>query len=161
MKSLIIYATKYGCVEKAAKMLQSKMPGEVQLVNVGKEKVPSLQNYDTIILGGSIYIGKIQKKLTNYINNNLSTLLQKRIGLFICAGEPEPVRSKELATAFPPELFNQALAKEVFGYEFDMEKINFLDKFIMRKVKGVTQSHFALSAENIDNFARAMSLSGF
>lgn len=70
------------------------------------------------------------------IEVNFPYLLQKRLGLFICAGEPEPKSTQELAEAFPAELFNQAAAKDVFGYEFCFEKLNFLDKFIMRRVKG-------------------------
>lgn len=44
MRSLIVYATKYGSVEKAADMLKSKMNGEVELVNITKERVPSLDD---------------------------------------------------------------------------------------------------------------------
>ncbi|MHB9142378.1 MAG: flavodoxin domain-containing protein [Paludibacter sp.] len=156
MRSLIIYATKYGCVEKAANMLKSKMNGEVFLVNITEEKVPSLDDFDNVILGGSIYIGKIQKTLTNYIKSNLPFLLHKRIGLFICAGESEPVRTKELAEAFPAELFNHAAAKEVFGHELCYEKLNVLDKLIMRSIKGVTKSSSDLSEQKIENFAKTI-----
>lgn len=156
MRSLIIYATKYGCVEKAANILKSKLDGDVFIVNVMKEKVPNLDDYDNIILGGSIYAGKIQKTLTNYIKSNLPFLLHKRVGLFICAGEPEPKRTKELEEAFPAELFNHAVAKDVFGYEFCYEKFNLLDKFIMRSIKGVTKSYSDLSKQKIESFAKAI-----
>lgn len=156
MKSAIIYATKYGCVEKAAKILQSKLNGKVSLFNITKETVPNLEDYDNVILGGSIYVGKIQKVLTNYLNSNLPSLLHKRVGLFICAGQPEPIRTKELQEAFPVELFNHATVKEVFGYEYNFDKLNFLDKLIVRKVAGVTESCYALSSEKIQNFIKAI-----
>ncbi len=156
MKTIIVYTTKYGSVKKAAEILSSKLSGEVLQKNLTKEKAPDLKEFDNVILGGSIYIGKIQKTLTRYINANLPVLLQKNIGLFICAGEPEPVRTRELEDSFPPELFNHAKAKEVFGHEFNYEKLNFLDKFIMRTVKKVTTSSSDLSEEKIENFANAI-----
>lgn len=156
MRSLIIYATKYGCVEKAATILKSKMDGDVSLANIANKKVPTLDDYDNVILGGSIYVGKIQKLLTNYIKANLPILLHKRVGLFICAGQPEPVRTQELEQAFPAELYNHAAAKDVFGYEFRFDKLSFLDKLIMRKVAGVTQSISDLSEEKIESLAKAI-----
>ncbi|MFZ5639495.1 MAG: flavodoxin domain-containing protein [Bacillota bacterium] len=99
MRSLIIYATKYGCAEKAATILKSKMNGDVFLVNVMKEKVPGLDQYDNVILGGSIYIGKIQKALIKYIKSNLPSLLQKRVGLFICAGDLSEEKIEHFAKA--------------------------------------------------------------
>lgn len=156
MKTLIIYATKYGCTEKAANILREKMNGEILLINIAKDKVPNLDDYDNIILGGSIYVGKIQKTLTSYINSNLPYLLHKRVGLFICAAQPEPVRTKELEEAFPVELYNHAVAKDAFGYEYRFDKLKFLDKLIVRKIAGVTDSVYELSEQKIENFAKAV-----
>lgn len=157
MKSIIIYATKYGCAEKAANMLKSKLDGEAVLVNIAKGKSPSLDGYDTVILGGSIYIGKIQKALANYARTNLPALMQKRVGLFICAGQPEPVRTQELEQSFPAELYAHAAAKDVFGHEYRLDQVGFLDKFILRKVAGVTVSQSELSEEKIARFAKIIS----
>jgi Flavodoxin len=158
MKSIIIYSTKYGCTEKAAKLLKSKMAGETLTVNLMKEKVPPIGEYDTVILGGSIYIGRIQKELTNYINRNISELLNKKIGLFICAGSPdEGARAKELETSFPAELYGHAISKEVFGSEICFEKLGFFDKKILSMVQGSKESSYNLSEEKIESFARIMS----
>ena len=62
MKNLIVYATKHGTVKKCAEMLKVKLNGETVLANVNEE-VPDLDNFDNVILGGSIYIGKIQKRV--------------------------------------------------------------------------------------------------
>ena len=74
MKSIIIYSTKYGSTEKASELLKENMKGEVDLVNIMKETVPDIKGYDNVIFGGSVYIGKIQKKLTNYINENIDEI---------------------------------------------------------------------------------------
>ncbi|MCX7709531.1 MAG: flavodoxin domain-containing protein [Clostridia bacterium] len=157
MKNIIIYATKYGSTEKAAKMLKSKLTGDVLLVNVLKEKVPSLEEYDQIILGGSIYMGRVQKELTEFIEKNLSLLLKKKVGLFICAGSPDPAaRQKELETVFPAELYNHASTKELFGYELTFEKMGFLDKTITRAMKGDKNSVSELNEAAMERFAKVM-----
>ena len=56
MKTLIIYSTKHGTAEKAASILKSKLSGEVHLVNIMNNHATALESYDTIILGGSIYV---------------------------------------------------------------------------------------------------------
>lgn len=38
MKGIIVYATKYGSVEKAAKILKSFLPENTVLVNIKSEK---------------------------------------------------------------------------------------------------------------------------
>lgn len=158
MNSIIIYATKYGCAEKSAKILASKMGGQVDLVNIMKEDVPSLDKYDNIIFGGSVYMGKAQKKLTDYTKANLQFLLNKKIGLFVCAGNPDiKMREKELEDSFPNELFTHAIIKEIFGYEIHYEKLSFIDKIIVRLMKGSSKNILELSEEKIENFAKVMS----
>jgi len=154
MKTLIVYSTKHGSAEKAANILKTKLKGEVHIVNVTLKPAGELEGYDNVIIGGSIYIGKIQKKLSNFIDTNLPLLLEKKIGLFICAGEKDEVlKEKELVSSFPPSLFKHAIVKEVFGFEIDMDKLNFFEKFIMSKVKGVKTSVHELSEEKIHTFS--------
>jgi menaquinone-dependent protoporphyrinogen oxidase len=158
MKTIIIFATKYGCVENAVGILKSMLTGEVKQVNIMKENVPSLDNFDHVIIGGSIYVGKIQKKLSKFVDKNLSELLMKRIGLFICAGEKkEEVREKELVDAFPNELLEHAICKDIFGYEIHFEKLNFLEKKMVAAVLGHKKSYRELSIEKIERFAEIIS----
>lgn len=157
MKTLIIYATKYGSAEKAAEKLKEKLQGEVTLVNIMKNTVPELEQYDNIILGGSIYMGKVQKQLSNYIKYNLSELLNKRTGLFICAAlNHEEKVMKELRDSFPETLYEKALAKEAFGYEFYFEKMGFIEKKMTSSIMGFKESVSRLKEETIESFANVM-----
>lgn len=156
-KKIIIYTTKYGFVTKVASTLKAKLGGEVDLVNLAKEKAPSLGGYDTVILGGSIYFGKVQKKLAAYMRQAMPELAGKKLGLFVCAGIPDPVKKREeLEQAFPPELFKQAVCKDILGDEIVYEKLSFLDKFITRRISGSTagQSHY--DENRIEAFAQAL-----
>jgi len=77
--------------------------------------------------------------------------------LFICAAEKdESLNEKELIAAFPPILFDHAIAKEVFGFELDMDKLSFLEKLVMSKVKGLKTSIHELSEEKVYSFAENM-----
>jgi len=158
MKTLILYTTKYGCAEKAAAILKTKLAGEVSMANIKKERIPELEQYDAIVLGGSIYMGNIQKEMKEYAAANLSTLLKKKVGLFICAGSPDlNAREKELEASFPSELFNHAAGKEVLGGEITYEKLSFLERTIMKAVKGDKNSTSDLSQEKIEELAKAIS----
>lgn len=137
MQRLIIYATKYGSTAEVARRLKQRSKDQTDVVNVMTDSIPPLTSYDTVILGGSIYMGKVQKQLTRYIDRHLPELLTKKIGLFLCAGHPkEETRQEELRSAFPETLFRKAAAKDVLGYAFDFEKMHFFDRLIMRQIKG-------------------------
>lgn len=155
MKSIIIYSTKYGSAEKASELLKENMVGEVELVNIMKQTVPDIKGYNNVILGGSVYVGKIQKKLTNYINENIDELLKKRIALFICAGSlDKEIIQKYIKELFNPKLYNKAIWTDTFGYEICFEKMNFIEKFMMKKIKKSTESEYCLNKENIKRFAK-------
>lgn len=155
MKSIIVFTSKYGCTEKAADLLKSRMGGEVEIINLRLAKEPSLKEYDTVILGGSIYYGKIQKEMTDFVNKVKPQLAGKRVGLFICAGSKEQA-TEELRKAYPQDLQVAAVASEVFGDEIYYDKLSLMDKFIMRMVKGKEKSSSGLSIETIEKFAHSM-----
>jgi menaquinone-dependent protoporphyrinogen oxidase len=158
MKSLIIYATKYGCTEKAVRLLRTKIRGEVTAVNVTKDDVPSLSPFDTVIIGGPIYAGRIHKSLSLYMHSKLDTLIQKRLALFICAGEEDhSVIEKQIAEAFPEELFRHAIAAESFGGDLYWDKLDSFTKLILRMAKGIKSGYLRLSEAKIVRFAEIVS----
>jgi menaquinone-dependent protoporphyrinogen oxidase len=156
MKTIIIYATKHGSVENAVNLLKGKLEGEVKLVNIMNQEAPTLAEYENVILGGSIYVGKIQKRFSKYIEKHLSELLTKRVGLFICAAQQEDIREKELIDSYPEELFQHALCKEIFGYEIHYEDMNFIEKRVVSSIMGHKSDYSELSESKIDSFAKAI-----
>lgn len=154
MKCAIVFTTKYGCVEKAARLLAEKLGGAVTLINLMKVKVPDVGNFDTLILGGSIYMGKIQKEMISFIKQHEAELLQKRLGVFICAAQEPKTAKQELEEAFPAQLLQHAVVKENLGYEFDFQKMNFVDKTATKLIAKTKKSIFALSEDAITGFAK-------
>jgi len=139
MTTLIAYATKYGCTEKCAKILAEKLMGKIDLCNLNEAKAIDLTPYDKVIIGGSIYAGKIRKEAWEFCEKNLNILKEKKIALFIC-GMHEKNAETELNAAFPHELLNRAIAKEFFGGEFRFQKMNLLERFVVKKVTNADKS---------------------
>lgn len=152
MNTLVVYASKKGSTEKAAKMLFEKLEGEKSIVNIKENSSPTLENYETVILGGSIYAGSIQKEIKNFVNDNLNLLLTKKIGLFLCCGMEENYK-KQLKQSFPEELLDHSITDQYFGFEYNKEKMNLIEK---KLIKLVTKSQTNLSnilKDNIDKLA--------
>lgn len=157
MKSIIIYSTKYGCTEELASLIQKELSGECKLVNIMKSSVPALDDYDTVILGGSIYIGKIQKQLTKYMEEHLDTLLTKKIGLFLSAGDSKAAENEVVReNNFPKALIEYAAAFDVLGYAYKFDKMRFFDRFIVKKVAGVSESVNEYYEDRIKAFAESL-----
>jgi menaquinone-dependent protoporphyrinogen oxidase len=157
MKTMIVYTTRHGCVEKVVELLKKELD-DVEIVNLMKQKAPvTLDGYELVILGGSIYFGKIQKELAAFASKATKELLTKRLGLFICAGHPHPdARVVELEQAYPQELLEHAVCKEILGAEINYERLSTLDKLIYRTVSGQKQSYSDLSGEAIRSFVKQL-----
>ena len=154
MKTLIIYASKYGCTEKCSNLLKDKLIGEVKIVNMKKENVPDINLFDNIIIGGSIYMGKIQKRVNEFCIKNNSTLTNKKLGFFICCMSEKDIAEKQIKASFPEELLSKAIAIEHFGGEFIFEKMNFLERFIIKKISKTSNDKSTILEENINKFAQ-------
>lgn len=157
MKEIIIYSTRYGSVEKAATLLKFHLEGEVDIVNVNNN--PDLTNYDIVILAGSIYEGRVQPELSKFAEDNLDALLQKKIGLFICARiEKEGTTDSYFSKSFPRQIYDAAITRTNLGYEIDLHKLDDNDLAIVRK-GGIEESVSVFHDDRIKEFAAAMNRS--
>lgn len=155
MNTLIVYATKHGCSEACAKMLSKELAGNVELFKLKAELTPDLIEYDRVIIGGSIHMGKIQKEVQVFCTRNMEMLLDKKIGLFVCGMLFEKA-DEELNNSFPKELLTRAMAKEFFGGEFKFNKMNFVDQLIVKKAAKINNDFSQILEENIKRFAALM-----
>jgi menaquinone-dependent protoporphyrinogen oxidase len=157
MNTLIAYGTKYGCAEKCAIELSNELDGKVDTVNLKENNKIELAKYDRVIIGGSAYIGKIQKEVTDFINLNLNELLKKEIGLFICGMQEGEELKKEIAENFPEQLLEKAKSVKHFGGEFIFRKMNFLERAIVKKISKVTSDKSDIKHDNIKKLAIELS----
>lgn len=148
--------SKHGTTRKVAMELQEKLGvDQTTLIDIEHGKTPELDEYSTVIIGGSIHIGHIQKKIRKFCERHEDELLTKNLGLFICFMSKDAYQ-KEFEDAYPETLRRHAKAHGLMGGEMLIEEMNFIDKFIVKKVAGVTESVHELRQDAINEFANAM-----
>ncbi len=157
MKTAIIYTTKYGSVKKCAEILKEKTGGNADTYNLQESPDIRLEDYDTIILGASVYVGRIQKEMVDFCLKNNTLLILKRIGLFVCAGEKSE-KKYEYLKLFRENILNISISNKVFGDEIYYEKLNLLEKITLFILKGVRKSYSNLDSEAIDEFVTDLDL---
>jgi len=155
MRTLIVYASRHGCTEKCALKLSEKLTGEKILVNLNKPVSFNLADFTGIVVGGSIYAGQVQKKVRQFCDKYSTQLQTKPLGLFLCCMEVEKAQA-QFDTAFPPELRNHANARGLFGGEFNLDRMNFFEKFLIKKIARIEKSVSTIADEKIAEFARQL-----
>jgi len=153
MKTIVICASKYGAAEIAAQKIADKINGAV-VHNLNKGGVAPAE-YDCVIIGGSIYAGRIRGEVKKFVKQNTAVLMQKKLGLFISAMESKNEK-QYLESNFPPELLRTAKATCCAGGIFDPKKAGFFDRVVMKIVAKKLVYINTIDDEKIARFAEAM-----
>lgn len=157
MKSLILYTSSHGTTEKAALLLKENLKGGADVINLKKNPRLDISGYDLIVIGSSVHIGNIPKRMKDFIEKNLDVLKSKKLGLFLCCMKENDEAKEQFETAFSKELREASISNGLFGGEFLFEKMNFLQRAIVKKVAGKTSSVFNMNDKAIRKFAKEIS----
>ncbi len=156
MRTLLVYETTHGTTEKCAQRLRGLLDVEPDLIRLRRGGRIDLNLYDTVIIGGSIHAGMMQSRIRNFCAEYLRKLRRKRLSLFICCMEEGDRAQEQFANAFPDELKHSAIARGIFGGEYDFDRMNFFQRAIVRKIKGLNASISNIRDEEIIRFARTV-----
>ncbi len=156
MKILIAYESKHGCTASCAQKLREKMGGTADLLDLKKAGAPPADDYDVVAVGGSIHAGRIQRRVKKFIEDHTAWLTQRKFGLFLCCLEEGEGADKEFNEVFPEDLRNRAAALGLFGGAVSFEKMNILEKAIMKKIAKTDKSFSKIREDNIDAFAKQL-----
>ncbi len=156
MKTIIIYTTSHGCTKKVVEELSEKLSDEVLCIDLKRDRLPELSGYDRVIIGGSIHAGQIQKRIKDFCISNMEELKTKELGLFICCMYEPEIAREQIKNAFPEELHQIAKTEAIFGGEFNFEKMNFVEKILVKKIAGVKESISNIDHNSIERFAVRM-----
>lgn len=142
VKVLVVYATKYGATEGIARKIAAVLQEaglEAEVLPAGQ--VGSLAPYQAIVLGSAVYIGRWRKEAAKFLQDYERELTARPLWLFSSGptGEGDPV---ELTKGWRIPQGLQAVADRisvrdiaVFHGALDVQKMNFLEKWIVKKVK--------------------------
>ena len=152
MTYLVIYMSRHGTTAKVAAEVKEKLGSEkTTLVDLEKDQVPSLDEFDTIVIGGSVHAGTIQQELMTFCIRHKEELLKKRLGLFMCFMNND-LSDLEFEDSFPIDLRRHAMAKGFVGGEFLIEKMTELERASVKEVKGIDDSVYRLDKKAIQKF---------
>ena len=154
-KTLIAYSTTLGCTEQCASKLKDDLGEGVELVRISRRRRFNLAEYDTIIVGGSIHEGMIQRSVYKFCESNLDELLKKAVGLFVCCMDADANEQELIQRTFPESLVKHALASGFFGGELNIKKMNLLQKIMTRKAARM-QKEPDIDFQKILEFARRL-----
>ena len=132
MKTLILFASRYGATEEIAYMLKSAVGGDVTVRNI-RERGITLDGYDTVIIGSCVYMFKLDKHIRHFLRRNEKTLMGKRLGVYLCC-YTTPGTEGYLEHFFSPELLAHAAAKDILGGKMQYEKMSYVYKQLFAAV---------------------------
>jgi len=101
LRTLIAYRTKYGTAAACARILLEKIGGDTVLADLADVRDVNVREYDVVLVGGSIYAGKVQRTVVSFCERNRPALLQRRVGIFLCCLYQGENALVQLQSAFP------------------------------------------------------------
>ena len=100
-KALIIYGTRYGASAQTSEIVAETLRQEgfeVKVVDAKKEKVQSISEFDLIIVGSGIQMGKWTKEPEEFLKKYNNELSKKKVALFVSCGSANPLSEGEQKT---------------------------------------------------------------
>lgn len=144
---LIVYGSRYGCTEGVSKEIGKVLEKEgltVKLINLELDKnPPDIKNFDGILVGSGIKIGKWTKETDNFLKKNKELLKSKILGIYTCSGlaiedvnkaKKTYVEDKIEKIGIDPQIFDAFPGKSILT-DFDLSnpKIGFLERKIIEQ----------------------------
>lgn len=149
-KALIVYGSRYGATADTSEVIADtlrKQDFEVKVVDAKKEKVQSINEFDLIIVGSGIQMGKWTKEPEDFIKKYQYELSKKKLALFVSCGGANPLsegeqRNKEMEDAKRKYLEDKAgelkvnpIALGFFGGCYDFKKMSWFFRKSLSSIK--------------------------
>jgi menaquinone-dependent protoporphyrinogen IX oxidase len=130
MKAVIIHSGKYGSTKQYALWLGHELGVPVRSANIINYE--QLDPYDTLLIGTSVYIGKLQ--IRKWMKENLEYIRNKKIILFQVAGSPPEDKVKRHVynvASIPAEIIGNCEFFYLPG-RLIMNKLSWKDRFMLK-----------------------------
>ena len=149
-KALIVYGSRYGAAASTSKDVGEALRQEgldVKVVNLKEEKVEDITDYELVIVGSGIQMGRWTKEPVKFLKKFHEELGKKKVALYVCCGSAKPLTEKD----GKPEVVNKArreyleekasehglqpIALGFFGGVYNFNKVPWLFRKFMASVK--------------------------
>ena len=153
-KALIVYGTRYGTTANTSDVIANTLRQvgfEVKIVDAKKEKVQTISEFDLIIVGSGIQMGKWTSEPEDFIKKYQKELATK-LALFVSCGGANPLsegekKNKEMDNAKRKYLEDKAVEYKVtpvalgfFGGCYDFNQMSWFFKKTLSSIKPKLES---------------------
>jgi menaquinone-dependent protoporphyrinogen oxidase len=97
-QALIVYGTRHGATASTSETIADILRNEgfdVGVVNAKKDKVKDITEYELVIVGSGIRIGRWTGEPEKFLKKFQKELRKKKVAIFVCCGSAEPLDPKE------------------------------------------------------------------
>lgn len=147
-KAIVVYGTRYGATAETSTIIADVLRQEgfhVKVVNSKKEKIQSISQFELIIIGSGIRMGKWTKEPEKFLEKFQKELSEKKVALFVSCGSKNPLeeenKAKVKAEAKSKYLEDKAakyninpIALGFFGGIYDFSKMSW---FLRKTMSGI------------------------
>lgn len=151
MKILVLYKSKHGSTKSCVQLIKDDSHHNIELREFQNGIIYNLDEYDHLIIAGSVYYGKIQKQVSEFIERYKDEIKQMKYSLILCCGNNE-LFGEQLANVFGDELVEGASRCIYGGHGYDFADMNFMEKIIVKKVSKVSESMTKLNYDDLKEF---------
>ena len=155
MKTLILYATKYGATAEVAQRIADSIGGAV-IHDLKKNNTPNVDEYDCIIIGSSLYAGSFRKEVKTFLSENEENIRDKSVGLFFLGLDTELTPQSYFEKNCSSELLATVKATCSPGGIYNPEKAGWFDRFILKAAKKLTVYTDTIDDNKIEQFVEAI-----
>jgi menaquinone-dependent protoporphyrinogen oxidase len=149
-KALIVYGTRYGATANTSEVIADTLRQEGFEVRIGdakKEKVHSISEFDLVIVGSGIQMGKWTKEPEEFLKKHQNELSRKKVAIFVSCGSANPLsegeqKTKEIDDAKRKYLEDKSVEYNVkpvavgfFGGCYDFNKMSWFFKKTLSSIK--------------------------
>lgn len=160
MKTLIVYSSKHGTTEKCANLIAKDLMGLVEIVNLKNKTCKDINSYENVIIGGSIHAGRLQDEVKKFAKENEEILGNKNIGLFVCCKDEGEKAIEYMQYNLPESIIEKSIIKEHLGHEINLDKMNFLEKILLKGIFKIKESYSKIDYDAIKRITNKINMEG-
>jgi len=144
MNALVVFGTRYGSTAKIAEEIGAVLSDEgfkVRVVNAAKDTISDISEFDVVIVGSGIKMGKWTKETLNFLKKFEADLSRKKVALFVsCGYSREPDKVDEARENFLIKVADRypsikPVSLGLFGGVFAFNRYGFAERLVFRGIK--------------------------